>query len=942
MKKRLLSLNIGVITMSMISLVGCSGKSYEKTDNAVIVNIDSTKIRLQVINSDIIRVSATKEEKLPGDTSLMVIPRTGKFTNWTVSEDTANVIVKTPSLVAELNKKTGAVTFKDSAGTVLLQEKQAGAKTFTKSATPGANYFKVKDVFESPADEAFFGLGGHQHGYMNYKGKDVDLTQHNMVPCIPFFYSSKNYGILWDNYSITRFGDSRDYQQISGLQLFDKEGKPGGLTATYSVSGKVVETKVENTIDFTFDEEPAQLNLSKDVDTKGTIVWEGSMASDVEGKHKFLLYASSYFKLWIDGKLVFDKWRQNWNPWSNPFEVNMNKGEKHNIKIEWVPNGGYMGLTHLDPLSVEDQNRLSLYSEAAHAIDYYFVRGNNADQVISGYRTITGKAPIVPKWAMGFWQSRERYKTQAEILETVKTFRDKHIPLDNIVLDWMYWPEDKWGAHEFDSTRFPKPGELTQKLHNDYHANIMISVWAKYYEGIEHYKEMDAKGYMYHHNLDKKRLDWVGKGYLNTDYDVFNPDARNMFWKQINEHIYTKGFDAWWLDATEPDMHSNISIEERKLNMTPTHLGLGEEFFNAFALMQAKGVYESQRATNPSKRVFILTRSVYAGQQHYGAATWSGDITSRWSDMKDQISNGVNFCISGIPYWTMDIGGFALEDKYYNMTPAVQDEWRELQERWYQFGSFCPLFRAHGQFPLREIFNIAPEGHPAYNSILYYNKLRYKLMPYTYTLAGMTYHDDYTIMRGLVMDFNKDKNVYGINDQFMYGPSLLINPVTEYKARERELYLPAGQGWFDLYTGKFLDGGQTIKAPAPYEQMPVYVKEGSIIPTGADMEYTNQYPDSVITLYVYGGKDASFKLYSDEATNYNYEKGACTFVPLTYSEQSGTLTIGKRQGEYSGMLKEQTFKVIFISKEKPLAFGNEKSVVKTIVYKGEKVNEVIK
>jgi len=937
MKKR----NITFFALCLAAIVSCTNKGYEKLENGIVVKVDSTKIRLQVINSDVIRVSATLEKDLPCDTSLMVIPRVEKFTNWTVSEDTANVIIKTPTLTAEVKKHTGAITFKDSSGAILLQEKQNGGKSFVKSKTPGANYYQVKQQFESPADEAFYGLGGHQHGYMNYKGKDVDLTQHNMVPCIPFLYSNKNYGILWDNYSITRFGDSRDYEQISGLDLYSASGQPGGLTATYSVGDKVVKTQQENTVDYTYEEEAGQLNLSKDVDTKGKIVWEGSIASDVEGKHKFLLYASSYFKLWIDGKLIFDKWRQNWNPWSNPFEVDMKKGEKHAIKIEWIPNGGYMGLTHLDPLSVEEQNRLSLFSEAAHAIDYYFVRGNNADEVISGYRTVTGKATIVPKWAMGFWQSRERYKTSDEILETVKTFRDKHIGLDNIVLDWMYWPEDKWGSHEFDSTRFPNPKELTEKLHSN-HANIMISVWAKFYPTTDNYKAMDAKGYMFHHNLDKKRLDWVGKGYLNTFYDVYNPGARDLYWSQVNEHLFKKGFDAWWLDATEPDMHSNISIAERKLNVTPNHLGNGEQYFNAYALMQAKGVYESQRATNPDKRVFILTRSVYAGQQHYGAATWSGDITSRWSDMKDQISNGVNFSISGVPYWTMDIGGFALEDKYYNPTPEVLAEWREMQMRWYQFGSFCPLFRVHGQFPLREIYNIAPENHPAFKSMLFYNKLRYRLMPYIYTLAGQSYFDDYTIMRGLVMDFGKDKNALNINDQFMFGPSLLINPVTEYKATSRQVYLPAGQAWYDLYSGTSFAGGETIKANAPYEQIPVFVKAGSIIPSGEEMEYTNQKPDSLITLYVYGGRNASFELYADESINYNYEKGAFTKVPLSYSEKTGELIIGSRIGEYKGMLRVQTFKIVFIDKNNPIAFGNDKVIIKTVKYVGKQLNVQIK
>ena len=932
---------ITLFAMCMAALAGCSSKGYEKRDDGVIVKVDSTKIRLQVVSSDIIRVSATVNDSLPGDTSLIALSHVEKCKKWTVSEDTAFVIIKTPTLIASVAKHTGVICFKDSLGNVLLQEKQGGGKTFTKTSFEGTKYYSVRQVFESPADEAFYGLGGHQHGYMNYKGKDVELAQHNMVPCVPFLYSNKNYGILWDNYSITRFGDPRPYEQITGLKLYSKDGKEGGLTATYSVEGKVVKTQLENKIDYMFEEESGQVNLDKDVDTKGSIVWEGSVASDVEGLHKFQLYASSYFKVWIDGKLILDKWRQNWNPWTNPFEVAMKKGEKHSIKIEWIPNGGYIGLTHLNPQSADDQNRLSLFSEAAHAIDYYFVRGNNADEVIAGYRAITGKATIVPKWAMGFWQSRQRYKSQDEIIDVVKTYRDKHIGLDNIVLDWSYWPSNAWGSHDFDTTYFPRPAELTKKVH-EMNANIMISVWPKYYKGIPNYNQMDAKGYLYKHNIAKKRLDWIAPGYQNTYYDAFNPKARDMFWSQIKPKIFDKGFDAWWLDATEPDMHSNITIRERKLNMHPTAIGTGEECFNAFALVNAKGVYESQRKTDATKRVFILTRSAFAGIQHYGAATWSGDIATRWSDMKDQISNGVNFSISGLPYWTMDIGGFSLENRYMKPDAANLAEWREIQTRWYQFGAFCPLFRSHGEFPYREIYNIAPENHPAFKSMLYYNKLRYRLMPYIYTLAGKTYHNDYTIMRGLVMDFGSDKNVLNINDQFMFGPSLLINPVTEYKATSRQVYLPAGQGWFDLYTGTYFAGGKTIKANAPYEQIPVFVKEGSIIPTGVDMEYTNQKPDSLITLYVYGGKDVTFELYADESINYNYEKGACTHIPLSYSEKTGELTIGNRKGEYKGMLKEQTFRVVFIDKTHPLALGNDKVIAKTVRYVGKQVKVLIK
>jgi alpha-D-xyloside xylohydrolase len=944
MKTQISILNFFAIAFIALLAAACSQKkAYEKQSNGIVISQDKKKIRLQVLSADIIRVTVTPENSFSADTSLITVPQKETFTNWKVEEKPELITLSTPNLLAEVSLKTGEVVFKDSTGKILLEEKKGGGQTFSPADTyNGKGFYTIRQVFESPSDEAFYGLGGHQHGYMNYKGKDVDLTQHNIVDVIPFLYSNKNYGILWDNYSITKFGDPRDYGDLSTLKLFSKDGEPGGLTATYYVKDKVVKTQVEKNIDFEYLETPRVDSFPKDVNTNGKVVWEGSFTSDVEGLHKFLLYASNYFKLWVDDKLVMDKWRQNWNPWSNPFEVSIAKNEKHTIKVEWIPNGGYLALKHLDPVSPEEQNRFSLASEVAREIDYYFVRGNNADEVISGYRQLTGKAPIVPKWAMGFWQSRERYKTQDEILNIVKEFRDKKVPLDNIVLDWNYWPQDQWGSHKFDSARFKDAAGMVKKLHEDLHAHIMISVWPKFYKGIENYNQMNEKGYLYKNNIEKKRKDWIGQGYENTFYDAFNPAARKMFWDQINKGLYSKGFDAWWLDATEPDMHSNISIQARKDNMNPTFLGSGSRFFNAFSLMNSKGIYEEQRATNPENRVFILTRSAFAGQQRFGAATWSGDIVSRWSDMKDQIAVGTNFSISGIPYWTMDIGGFAVENRYGAnvggiVTPENLDEWRELQARWYQFGAFCPLFRAHGQLPLREPFNIAPENHPAYKSILYYDKLRYRLMPYIYTLAGKAYHDNYTIMRALIMDFNGDKSVTNINDQFMMGPSLLVNPVCEYKARERNVYLPSAVNWYDLYSGNYFEGGNMINAKAPYETIPVFVKEGSILPVGPEIQYVNQIPDSSLTLFVYGGKDGQFELYEDESTNYNYEQGAFTKIPFSYDEKTGMLSIGKRKGSFKGMLEDRSFRIVFVSKDKPAAFDPAAKTTEVVRYKGDLV-----
>lgn len=333
-----------------------------------------------------------------------------------------------------------------------------------------------------------------------------------------------------------------------------------------------------------------------------------------------------------------------------------------------------------------------------------------------------------------------------------------------------------------------------------------------------------------------------------------------------------------------------------------------------------------------------MTRSAYAGLQRLSAAIWSGDTGTTWKDMKNQIAAGLNFSMSGIPFWTMDIGGFAVEQRYIHPNKKNLEEWRALMTRWYQFGAFCPLFRAHGQYPYREVFNIAPAGTPTYQSIVYYDKLRYRLMPYIYTLDGMTYFDNYTIMRALVMNFPEDQNVRNISDEYMFGPSLLINPVYKYKARSRKVYLPETSGWYNLYNGKFFKGGQYIDAKAPYQRMPVFVKAGSIIPFGPSLQYASQKPENPITLYVYTGGNAHFTLYDDEGINYDYKKDMYSMIPMKYNDQTHTLTIGKRVGSYPGMLKKQKFRIVWVSQSRPTNLDFNIKPNKVVQYNGQTIN----
>ena len=619
------------------------------------------------------------------------------------------------------------------------------------------------------------------------------------------------------------------------------------------------------------------------------------------------------------------------------------------MRIEWDPDGGvsYCGLRAAVPQTEEEQNRLSIWSEMTKDMDYYFIAGPSMDEIISGYRTLTGKSPVYPKWVLGFWQSRERYKSSQEIEETLAEFRKRHIPVDNIVQDWNYWKLENWGDHTFEATRFPNPQAMLDSVHA-LNGRFMISVWPKFYDTVDNYKELDAKGWMYHQAIKDDIHDWLG--YRGSFYDAYDGGARKMFWRQMNENLYAKykfGIDAWWMDASEPNVRDCTPMWYRKALSGPTALGSSTEYFNAYSIVNADAIYNGQRSVNPNRRVFLLTRSGFAGEQRYSTATWSGDIGTRWEDLRSQITAGLNYCITGLPFWGMDQGGFSVENRYskaqqvFDQTgveTADLTEWRELQTRWNQFGCFIPLYRAHGQWPLREVWNIAPEDHPAYKTIVWYDQLRYRMMPYLYSMAGWVHLHDYTMMRALVMDFNGDANVLNIKDQWMFGPSLMACPVGYYKARSRDVYLPQQRGWYDLYSGTHYAGGQTITASAPYERIPVYVPEGSILPFGPAMEWSDEKPAELINLYVYAGRDAKFELYEDEGTNYNYEKGKYATIQINWNDASRTLTIGQRKGSFNGMLKDRRFNVVLVTADKARELNLENPQGTMVSYNGKQVS----
>ena len=944
-------------------------------------NYGPSQIRLQVVNDRIIRVQATAEQSFRNKQSLIIVPQNSKA-KYKVEEQGDDLIITTAAMRAVLNEATGQITFYDLKDQVLLKEVAQGGKTFKPFTVPdreiGVDIAKVPEaqkhgwswraLFDSPDNEAFYGLGQHQSEELNMKGKNEDLFQYNTKVSVPFVISNKNYGILWDSYSYCRWGNPDDYLQLNrAFKLYDKDGKEGQLTGTYVAKNGQKIVRGEDSIYFEYAMPEASeicnqtdkggiQNLPKGFALNGSkVVYEGYVEAPTNSFYQFILYYAGYMKIYIDGKLVVpERWRTAWNPNSYKFETAIPKGKKTPIRIEWQPDGdvSYCGLRVAAPRSEVEKNQLSIWSEMSPDMDYYFIAGKNMDEVISGYRTLTGKAPVYPKWVLGFWQSRERYQSSKDIEENMKKFRDLKIPVDNIVQDWNYWKLDSWGSHEFESARYPNPQAMLDSVHA-LHGRFMISVWPKFYDTVKNYKELDAKGWMYHQAIKDDLHDWLG--FRGSFYDAYDAGARKMFWRQMDENLYTKykfGIDAWWMDASEPNVRDCTPMWYRKALSGPTALGTATEYFNAYSIVNADAIYNGQRSVNPNQRVFLLTRSGFAGEQRYSTATWSGDIATRWEDMRAQMTAGLNYSMAGLPFWGMDQGGFCVENRYvaaqqeFDKTGkenADLKEWRELQARWNQFGCFVPLYRAHGQWPLREVWNIAPADHPAYKTIVAYDKLRYRLMPYLYSMAGMVHLKDYTMMRGLVMDFNGDEKVLDIKDQWMFGSALMACPVGEYQKYSREVYLPKQKGWYDFYTGAYHAGGQTIVADAPYDKIPVFIPEGAILPIGPEMQWSDEKKPELIDLYVYAGKDGSYTLYEDEGTNYNYEKGKYAVIDFKYDDARKQVTIGARKGSFDGMLQKRRFNIILVDQKKQQGVNLAKSPKgKVVKYSGQAMTVKLK
>ncbi len=934
-------LNMLLITGAVVLLfTGCNPCNLPEInsgENNLVITGSKGVLRVEILDANTIHIVRVKKKEISIRKSLMVVAAGKKFTDWEYTKEGDFLTVRTKALTVKLDLKTGTIAYYRNGGEML---RESGHQLTVADVEGEDQTWHVQQDFVLSDGEAIYGLGQHQDGIMNYRGHDITLVQENRIAVVPVLVSTKNYGILWDNYSKTKFHDG------------------------------------------------------------------------VEGMH--------------------------------------------------------------------------LWSEVGDGIDYYFFAGSNLDEVVSTYRKLTGKVPMFAKWAYGYWQSKERYKTQNEIVNTVREYRTRKVPLDVIVQDWQYWGKLGWNAFDFDKSVFPDPVKMLEDIHS-MHAHYAISIWPVFDSITSVYKDMYRHGFI----VNPKE---GGKGRL---YDAYNPEARALYWKWLNKNLFSIGVDAWWMDATEPEFTGNSPDEraEGAKKLQDNYLGTWARYLNSYSLMSTKGVYENQRKTTDSKRVCILTRSAFGGQQRYGSITWSGDIKATWEVFRNQISAGLNFTYTGIPYWTTDIGAFIPN----NPLGCRDEAYREIYVRWYQFGTFCPIFRSHGTGTPREVWQFGDRGYWAYESLVKFDRLRYRLLPYIYSLAGKITQNDYTIMRGLAFDFDHDTATYDIDNEYMFGPAFLVTPVTEKmyfdntyigkvlpqrllydengkpggltarfyngqhfdtlittrsevkldfdwndgksrpegihqhyysirftgevlaeqsgeytfvttsndgirlwvdgkliidnwtdhgvtvnmgriilekgmrypvkmeyyqtlggaitrlawitpvesrkpdnqklpETKSYPVYLPRGTKWYNFWTGEIFEGGQTIHTPAPIDQIPLFVRAGSIVPMGTVLQYAGERPENNIEIRIYPGRNGKFTLYEDENDNYNYEKGAFATITFSWNEADQRLTIGERKGQFDGMKGKRIFNIVISGRS--LKGGIEQPMVadRAVVYDGrEKV-----
>lgn len=805
------------------------GQSVEPTTNGVLVRSAAVTLHVDVCSATVVHVVASPDATSPG-TAVPIVIRPCGGSKFAVSKTASAVTLKTSALRVEIDRTTMSVRFAAIDGRHILSEQPHGGRELEPVDIEGTQTYAIQQSFLLSPGEALYGLGQHQEGFLDLRDIPVHLLQANTNIAIPFLVSTRGYGVLWNNPSLTDFDPATEAVPLDASGAATFHSGPGG-------------------------------------------------------EYGFLLTGNYRGKLGLtlDGKKLIDIVNM-WVPESAGAKTRLKANTTYKIMAE---SGGDTRLFVRPP-----SDAMTFRSQAGNAVDYYFIYGPEPSQIISEYRQFTGAAPLLPRWAYGFWQCRERYSSQQQILDTAAEFRSRKIPVDVMVQDWQYWGKYGWNAMRFDEAHYPDPRELMSALHRqDLH--MLISVWPKFGAETAVNEKFKDAGLLLTSSAQagepgesKEAENWA---------DLFDPKAQKLFWSEIDQNLFRLGLDGWWLDASEP--------EGDPLKADKTYLGPGRIVRDAYPLFETTAVYQGQRAADPSKRVVILSRSAFAGQQRNGSVSWSGDISANWETLRRQIPAGISFAMSGFPYWTTDIGGFFRPVDQY-----TSPEYQELLIRWFQFGTFCPIFRIHGFHSRTEMWNYGPAVEKILTS---YDRLRYRLLPYIYSDAWAVTHRGEIMMKGLPFVYPHDSTLRDVTDQFFFGDSLLVNPVTAPHATSRSVILPAKDNWVDFWTGRRYRGGQSVTVNAPLDSIPILVKAGSILPMGPVIQSTAE-TESPLEIRVYRGKDATFSLYQDAGDGYGYEKNEYAVIPIRWNDSDSTLTVGSRQGTFPGMRKEMTMRIVLV------------------------------
>lgn len=853
------SFKLGTLLVALaITTVAQPARSYgaaafEQSASGITLRGPNRTMQVSVCSDRVIHVVVSPTKDIPESKVPSVVrPCTG--TPFKATSTARSVTIRTSALNVEVDRDTLAVRFLNSAGKTVLAEKAQDGRTIEPIVVDSVPMYEVQQDFQLSPDEALYGLGQHQEGFLNVRDIPLQLLQANTNIAIPFVISTNGYGVLWNNPALT------DFNPTTETIALDKDG-------------------------------------------------HGELQTRSAGEYGFLLGGNERAKLHlsVDGKKVIDITNM-WVADSAGAKVHLDANKTYKISAE---TGGNTTLRVRPP-----SDSMGFRSDASRAVNYYFIYGPQPSQVVARYREITGAAPLLPLWAYGFWQCRERYSSQQQILDTAAEFRKRNIPVDVIVQDWQYWGKYGWNAMKFDEGFYPNPPEMLDALHRD-NFHMVISVWAKFGVQTDVNREFEKDGFVLRSAAStgepgesKETENWA---------DLFNPKAQSAYWADLNKGLFRDGMDGWWLDASEP--------EGDPLKNDETYLGPGRTVRNAFPLFETGAVYKGQRATDDKKRVVILTRSAFTGQQRNGIINWSGDISGNWDTLRRQIPAGLSFSMSGFPYWTTDVGGFFRPRNQY-----TSDAYHELLIRWFQFGAFSSIFRVHGFQSETEMWKYGPQVEGILRK---YDELRYRLLPYIYSTAwGVTDRGD-SIMKALPFVYPNDSSLRDVSDQFLFGDSLLINPVTEPNVTSRKVVLPSGSDWYDFWSGQRVRGGQSVDTEAPLDKMPILVKEGSIVPFGPDIQYAAESRDP-IEVRIYGGKDADFQLYEDSGDGYAYERGERATINLHWNDKSRELTFADRAGSFPGMPDKLHFNIVLVRPGHGIGIEPEKSNDASVVYEGHR------